>query len=996
MPRHPLYAVLHHVRRLAHAPAPDALSDSQLLQRFAHAREEASFQTLIERHGPMVLGLCRRLLSDPHDAEDAFQATFLVMIRKAESLDMWGSLASWLYGVAYRTALKARSEAARRRLHERRAAESAPTSAAESEAAAPELQQVLDQELGQLPEKYRAPLMLCYLEGKTNEEAARMLGWPAGSMSRRLAKGRELLRRRLVRRGVRLSGAAIATAVAESAAPAAMPAVLRQATLQAATLLVAGQAPAATPATMLMEGVVRQMASSKMRSVIGLLLLVCLVGTGAAVVKDRLWPDQAGTAKSPGGDDKARELFDRLGDPLPPGAVARLGTGRLWQKEKPDSLTFSPDGRSLLTRSGTAKNGGGIIPARVWDVATGRQRPQLEGLRTIGNIGSPLYSYFVFSHDGKTLATITATPGEDGDVAGTQAIVFWNPDTGKQFRSLKINDTDSSLAFSPDGKTLAVGRGNGQIGIIDVATGQCRRELGSPTRDPPGTFQEVEGAGEYRRLRFSPDGRLLVSQIWDGWGLYEVATGKQLRRWEGPRSGFAFSADGSLWYAQWDEKEEKQIVICEEATTGRVIRQVRFDQPGREIPGGPNIVSLWSSHGKTVATEAMNEGLILWDLATGKERRLTPYPPPAAVPSWQEGGGPSFAFAFSEDGKLLATAAGHEIFLWDANTGRQLPQSWNACLERRGIVTAGFLPDGTAVAVVNHPGPALANLSLGLWDVVAAKELWRCDKPEFKWYVEALFSPDGKTLVVNEGGIHHLLDAKTGRSSGTGRPGFLQYLGAFSPDGQTLITCEDTQIAYVDVATGSRLRLVDAIDASDKPNNWIGGVAFSPDGTVLATSMILFHGIRLWNPATGELLREIEGGATDLAFSPDGEVLAVRNKPWLGPPVEPTLILYEAATAKERRRFRAGEPSSVIPRYHGRSLRDLAWSPDGRFLAMGQDDGSVRLWEAATGKEYGRFRGHQAAVYAVAFSPDGKRLLSVSNDRTALVWDVAQGLRTER
>src|SRR5262249_44467001 len=152
-----------------------------------------------------------------HDADDAFQATFLVLIRKAGALNMRGSLAGWLYGVAFRTALKARGEAARRRLHERQAAEPPRTDAAESASAGPELRQVLDQELKRLPEKYRAPLVLCYLEGKTNEEAAHVLGWPAGSMSRRLAKGRELLRRRLVRRGVGLTGGAIAAAMAESA-----------------------------------------------------------------------------------------------------------------------------------------------------------------------------------------------------------------------------------------------------------------------------------------------------------------------------------------------------------------------------------------------------------------------------------------------------------------------------------------------------------------------------------------------------------------------------------------------------------------------------------------------------------------------------------------------------------------------------------------------------------------------------------------------------------
>jgi RNA polymerase sigma factor (sigma-70 family) len=252
------------------------LSDSQLLQRFAQTGEEAAFQILLQRHGPMVLGVCRRLLADANDADDAFQATFLVMIRKAGSLIVWGSLASWLYGVAYRTALKARTEAARRWRHERRAAEATQVDPAASELVVSDLRQVLDQELSRLPEKYRAPLVLCYLKGKTNEEAARLLGWPAGSMSRRLAKGRELLRERLLQRGVEVTGVAIATAVAESAAPAAVPATLAQAMLQVASLTAAGQAMA-EPAVLLMDSVLKQMVYSKVKSAVGLLLLVCTV-----------------------------------------------------------------------------------------------------------------------------------------------------------------------------------------------------------------------------------------------------------------------------------------------------------------------------------------------------------------------------------------------------------------------------------------------------------------------------------------------------------------------------------------------------------------------------------------------------------------------------------------------------------------------------------------------------------------------------------------------
>lgn len=174
-------------------------TDSQLLKRFASRQDEAAFAALVRRHGPMVLGVCRRILRNAHDADDAFQVTFFVLVRKARTIARPELLGNWLYGVASRVAVKARNTAARRSQHERRAPAMVVVDPL-SEVTGRELRAVLDAELSQLPGKYRTPLVLCYLEGKTNEQAARMLGWPTGSMSGRLARGRELLRERLLSR----------------------------------------------------------------------------------------------------------------------------------------------------------------------------------------------------------------------------------------------------------------------------------------------------------------------------------------------------------------------------------------------------------------------------------------------------------------------------------------------------------------------------------------------------------------------------------------------------------------------------------------------------------------------------------------------------------------------------------------------------------------------------------------------------------------------------
>src|SRR5262245_25052123 len=172
-----LASLLLHIRRLAEPAAGNERSDGELLERFAHGRDEAAFELLLHRHGAMVHNLCRSILRDPHAADDALQATFLVLARKAASIRKHHSVASWLYGVAYRIALRAKSQTVRRRLYERQVP-TMPSSEAMADLGRQELQELLHEELQGLPEKYRAPLVLCYLEGKSNDGAALALGWP--------------------------------------------------------------------------------------------------------------------------------------------------------------------------------------------------------------------------------------------------------------------------------------------------------------------------------------------------------------------------------------------------------------------------------------------------------------------------------------------------------------------------------------------------------------------------------------------------------------------------------------------------------------------------------------------------------------------------------------------------------------------------------------------------------------------------------------------------
>src|SRR5262245_48278320 len=278
----PIAAVL---TRLRHEAAPRHAaerSDAQLLQDYRHANDQSAFTTLVKRHGPMVLGVCRRLLHDPHDAEDAFQAVFLVLARSAGSIRKGEALSSWLHGVCYRVAMRAKRDAARRRKHEGRAQPRANPPAWES--AWRELQAVLDEEVEQLAPAYRAAFVLCCLDGLSKPEAARRLGLNENTVSSRLARARKQLQESLSRRGISLSAVLAALAVS-GAGRASVPAALARTAVQASRL---GAVDAVTglsaKALLLAEGVTRTMTPHKYKLASVLILTLCALGAGLGVL----------------------------------------------------------------------------------------------------------------------------------------------------------------------------------------------------------------------------------------------------------------------------------------------------------------------------------------------------------------------------------------------------------------------------------------------------------------------------------------------------------------------------------------------------------------------------------------------------------------------------------------------------------------------------------------------------------------------------------------
>jgi RNA polymerase sigma factor (sigma-70 family) len=280
------------VLRQATLPSPEGdLTDGQLLGNYLRSREEAAFAALVRRHGPMVWGTCRRMLHSPQDAEDAFQATFLVLVRKAASIVPREMVGNWLYGVARHVALKARATAARRQAREKQVI-AMPEPAAPPHEFWDDVQPLLDQELGRLPDKYRAVLVLCDLEGKTRKEAARHFGLPEGTVATRLATARSMLARRLSRHGLALSSGALAAVLSQQVASANVPLAVMSSTIQAASLAAAGQAAAggmlSVRAAELAEGVLKAMLLNKLKIVTGALLLLGVVLGAAAIARQEL------------------------------------------------------------------------------------------------------------------------------------------------------------------------------------------------------------------------------------------------------------------------------------------------------------------------------------------------------------------------------------------------------------------------------------------------------------------------------------------------------------------------------------------------------------------------------------------------------------------------------------------------------------------------------------------------------------------------------------
>lgn len=917
--------IAHYAQELAGTRLGDERGSAALLERFVTAADEEAFRALVARHAPLVWGVCRRALSCPQDAEDAFQATFIVLARKADRIAPREMLPGWLHGVARRAARRVLEHSNRRREVQVQEMPDPVTVPLDS---CPDLSGVLDAELDRLPPKLKQAVVLCHLQERTYAEAGRELGCTVGAVAARLEKAMALLRARLGRRGYSPAGV-LALVLMAGSAKAAPPDSLAR-----VVELALGGGPSPVGAAIAADSVARSLGGTKFTFLSVLLAVACLGAMTAAAV-DLPSARPAGPTAAPPARTKvvgATPRVDQFGDPLPDGAVARVGTVRFRPGQFPSNgdVAFLPDGRTLVS-----VHASGVI--RFWDLASGKETAHADGPRHCSRVA--------VSRDGKRVVVLGSEVWAlDLTPAGPRP--RWKSTPGRGLLS--------SIALAPDGRTVACGTDTGPAAyLLDAGTGETVRTL------------DGQCGG---RVAFSPDGTSVAAGMpTSAVGVWDVATGTLVRRFGGGRAApvtrFAFSPDGT---ALATTGLDRTLRVWDTATGG-----LRASAPGVEAPD-PFVA--YTPDGRTLL-EVGAEQIRHRDPASARDVR-----PAAGAPhlnplwSFSLGGGKSL----SADGTLIASEDGGVLGVWKVATGEEVGPAGGL---HGQVLALAFSPDGRTLATT-------ARFShVQLWEADTGAPIRRLAFREPGLTAYALnYSSAGLLETLEwcpEPAPHWTLtgwDPRTGEV--TQRPGIPVELAgpdpnlypayAVSADGRRLAWGPGDGVVLTDRATGVEVRI-----ARGEP---ISFAAFSGDGHRLVCYGKSTRALSVWDARAGEVLVRSpadfgsQSEQPPMAVSRDGCRIALTLKA----PNGNGEIRVEDVMGRNRI-LRLAVPH--------RDTQALAFSPDDRFLAAGGEAGIVRVWDLRDGSECRRLDGHASRVQVLAFSPDGRRLASGSADSTALVWD---------
>jgi RNA polymerase sigma factor (sigma-70 family) len=978
-----LEPVLDYIHRLPRKGTNRDANDADLLNRFVARQDENAFVGLLQRHARLVWAVCRRVHGNVHDAEDSFQATFFVFARQAGTIRRSGSLASWLYRLAYRTAMHAKKNAYKRRRREEKVAVPAGQ-VVPATSGLQELQAVLDEEVNRLAEKHRTPFVLCCLQGKSKSEAAAECGWKEGTVSSRLAQARKILQERLTRRGITLSAVLTADAVSERAASAAVPMTLLNSTAQTAFQFASGKTTAiacSASAATLASGVLKAMLWQKVKVVSVLFLAAIFLGTGTSVVSSGAFgskPVALQTEAKPNADQqpeagqKKQERVDLYCEPLPQGALARMGTIQFRHplSKWPDLteprivVAFSPDGQVIATSDKER--------LRLWNANSGKLLFEIK-------TSDWFWRGQVFSPDGRFLATplVHYTPEEGGE----SYVCIWDAKTGKlrhRFPPRKGPGSDiRHILFSPNSKLLAVACDQGTIHLWNTDTGKEVAVL-SPKTAKTG----------YSCIAFAPDSKTIVTllhqprKIWH-WDIArggvskvvsletldakkEVEEGKT-----GTYHGYALAEDGRTLACHFFGDP---IVHLLDTATGKVRSRLEVEVDARYGRMAFTPDSRFLATAKQTGGDESRMILSLCDTGTGKLKhqiKILSQNPGEFVPD----------LTFSPDGSRVIIGRWY-IRLYDVASGKEL---LSKPAHQRTVSSLAFTPDGGTLISGGADG------MIGIWDVATGKS--RHFLPSVRWgsVTGVALVPGGSTFVSGgQDGLIRLQDWRTGKE--IRRFGFdadekQQFTGLRVSGGKTVISQVYTGFHSWDLATGKLLRSFPRQGSTDLPSLTADGKHFisikrgtridddksvQPDGSST---------VEVREIASGRLLftrRETDSWGSVSLLTADGRLLIQRI--WRK---NPTIRLWELATGKERLRIVSREKGE--PFYYDH----IALSPDGRILATARHDNTLQFWDLFTGKELLRHSGYLESVYTMTFSPNGKFLATGHDNGAILVWDVS-------